>query len=211
MGWTVTKGETTGTWLLTPSYYAGDPLLTHSGTITVTVSGKGAQGELKYTGSGTQDIQVEPLSKANFIQMLVPRLALAAFLIWLIVGYIKKKRIVVRGLNPRCRFKDSESPRRSINKEFLSVILPYVPEKATVRCHKTAFQCNFPDLRIQATGKRSFKIINKTLPLKTMKICGEFYSDMETLKKRNFALGSFDVTSVNPKQNNRSLGTFTFK
>lgn len=211
MGWKLTRGETTGTWLLTPSFFAGDPLLTDSGKITVSVSGAGAQGEMKYAGSGSQDIEVEPLSRINLIKLLAPRIIIAAFLLWLIIGYIKKKRIKTRGLNPRCRFKDAESPKRSINKDFFSVILPYVPEKATVRCHKSAFQCNFPDLRIQATGKRSFKIINKTLPLKTMKICGEFYSDMETLKKRNFALGSFDVTSVNPKQNNRSLGTFTFK
>ena len=211
MGWKLARGETTGTWLLTPSFFAGDPLLTDSGTITVNVSGTGSQGEMKYAGSGSQDVEVEPLSRINLIKLLAPRIIIAAFLLWLIIGYIKKKRLKTRGLNPRCRFKDAESPKRSINKDFFSVILPYVPEKATVRCHKSAFQCNFPDLRIQATGKRSFKIINKTLPLKTMKICGEFYSDMETLKKRNFALGSFDVTSVNPKQNNRSLGTFTFK
>lgn len=211
MGWKLERGNATCTWLLTPSFFAGEALLTDSGIVTVNVSGSGTQGELQYAGTGSQDIEVEPLSRVNLIKLLAPRIIIALFLLWLIIGYIKKKRLKTRGLNPRCKFKDSESPRRSINKDFFSVIFPYVPEKATVRCHKSAFQCNFPDLRIQATGKRSFKIINKTLPLKTMKICGEFYSDMETLKKRNFALGSFDVTSVNPKQNNRSLGTFTFK
>ena len=91
------------------------------------------------------------------------------------------------------------------------MILPYVPERATVKCYKPAFGCNFPDLRIEATGKRSFKIINRSLPLKSTKICGEFYSDMEDLRKRQFSFGNFDITSTDSHKNNRSLGTFVFK
>ena len=150
------------------------------------------------------------MSWINLVKALAPRVLAAAAILWLIIGYIKKKRLHTRGLDPRCRFKGTTSPKQKISKDFLSVVLPYVPERATVRCHKSAFQCNFPDLRIQATGRRSFKIINRTMPLATTKICGEVYSDMDTLKKRNFALGSFDITSID-QRTRKTLGTFSFR
>lgn len=210
MDWALEKTSEIGVCMLTPGYYAGDPLMTDSGIIPVEVSASTEMGEYEYSGTDSKDLEFQGLSKENYLKMLVPRLVLALFLLWLIVGYLKKKRLRTRGLNPRCSFKGTTSPKQKVSKDFLSVILPYVPEKATVKCHKSAFQCNFPDLRIQAVGRRSFKIINKTLPLKTTKICGEFYPDMETLSKRTFSFGSFDITSVNPKLNNKSMGTFTF-
>lgn len=210
MSWKIEKGKDVGTWVLTPGFYLGDPLLTDSGRIEVKVDVEGTSDIFSYSGSGSQQADFEKLSLTNLIKMLAPRILAAIFIIWLVIGYIKKKRLRTRGLDPRCRFKGTTSPKQKISKDFLSVILPYVPEKATVRCHKSAFQCNFPDLRIQATGRRSFKLINKTMPLKTTKICGEIYPDMETLKKRNFPIGGFDITSMDPKTK-KNLGSFSFK
>lgn len=208
--WKIEKGNEIGTWKLTPGFYMGDPLLTDSGRVDVKVDVEGKSDVYSFSGSGSQQVDFEKLSWMNLIKMLAPRILAAIFIIWLLIGYIKKKRLRTRGLDPRCRFKGTTSPKQKIRKDFFSVILPYVPEKATVRCHKAAFQCNFPDLRIQATGRRSFKLINKSIPLKTTKICGEFYADMDTLKKRNFPIGGFDITSVDPKTK-KSLGTFSFK
>ena len=210
VSWQVEKGDAVGTWKLTPGFYMGDPLLTDSGRVSVKVDVEGKSDIFSFSGSGSQQADFEKLSRMNLIKMLTPRILAAIFIIWLLIGYIKKKRLHTRGLDPRCRFKGTTSPKQKISKVFFSVVMPYVPEKATVRCHKSAFQCNFPDLRIQATGRRSFKVINKSIPLKTTKICGEFYSDMDTLKKRNFPLGGFDITSVDPKTK-KSLGTFSFK
>ena len=210
VSWQVEKGDAVGTWKLTPGFYMGDPLLTDSGRVSVKVDVEGKSDIFSFSGSGSQQADFEKLSRMNLIKMLAPRILAAIFIIWLLIGYIKKKRLHTRGLDPRCRFKGTTSPKQKISKDFFSVVMPYVPEKATVRCHKSAFQCNFPDLRIQATGRRSFKVINKSIPLKTTKICGEFYSDMDTLKKRNFPLGGFDITSVDPKTK-KSLGTFSFK
>lgn len=210
ISWEIEKGDDVGTWVLTPGFYLRDPLLTDSGQISVTVDVEGTSDIYRFSGSETQQAVFKELSSINLIKILAPRIICALFILWLIIGYIKKKRIRTRGLDPRCRFKETTSPRQRISKDFLSVVLPYVPERATVRCHKAVFQCNFPDLRIQATGRRSFKLINRTMPLKTTKICGEFYPDMDTLKKRNFSLGSFDITSVDPKTK-KNLGTFSFK
>ena len=210
MSWSIEKGKDVGTWILTPGFYLGDPLLTDSGRVDVTVDVEGTSDIFSFSGSGSQQADFEKLSLMNLLKILAPRILATVFILWLIIGYIKKKRIRTRGLDPRCRFKGTTSPKQKISKDFLSVVLPYVPEKATVRCHKSAFQCNFPDLRIQATGRRSFKLINKTMPLQTTKICGEIYSDMDTLKKRNFPIGGFDITSIDPKTK-KNLGTFSFK
>ena len=210
VSWNIEKGADVGTWILTPEFYLGDPLLTDSGQVDVTVGVEGTSGIFDFSGVGSQQADFEKLSLTNLLKILGPRVFAVVFALWLIIGYIKKKRICTRGLDPRCRFKGTASPKQKIRKDFLSVVLPYVPEKATVRCHKSAFQCNFPDLRIQATGRRSFKLINKTMPLKTTKICGEIYSDMDTLKKRSFPIGGFDITSIDPKIK-KNLGTFSFK
>lgn len=210
MSWNIKKGEDVGTWLLTPTFYLGDSLLTDSGQIEVMVSIEGTSGIYRYYGTGTQQTNFEKLSLTNLIKALAPRVLAAAAILWLLIGYIKKKRLRVRGLDPRCRFKGTTSAKRKISKDFLSVVLPYVPEKATVRCQYSLLQCNFPDLRIQATGRRSFKIINRTMPVSTTKICGEFYNSMDELHKRNFWLGSFDITSIEPKTR-KTLGTFSFR
>ena len=210
VSWNVEKGDDVGTWVLTPGFYLGDPLLTESGHVEVTVEVEGEYDVYSFSGTATQQADFERLSLANLIKHLAPRILIAVFILWILIGYIKKKRLRTRGLDPRCRFKGTTSPRQKISKDILSVVLPYVPERATVRCHKSVFQCNFPDLRIQATGRRSFKLINKTMPLKTTKICGEFYPDMDTLKKRNFPIGGFNITSVDPKTK-KDLGTFSFR
>ena len=84
-----------------------------------------------------------------------------------------------------------------------------LPERATVKCHKAAYQCNFPDLRIESVGRSSFKIINANMALNTMRINGEIYEDMDTLRKARFGFGSFEITSINATTKRR-LGTFRF-
>ena len=209
MSWEIEKGTEPGTWLLKPKLYMGDVLSTESGTIHVKVEAEGEFGEYLYLGEAGKDVQVTALSKANFLAKLLPRVAAFAFILWLVIGYIKKKRLRISKLNPRCYFKDTTSPKQRISKDILTVILPYIPERATVKCHKAAYQCNFPDLRIESVGRSSFKTINSNMALNTMRINGEIYGDMDTLRKARFGFGSFEITSINATTKRR-LGTFRF-
>lgn len=209
VNWCLEKGTETGTWLVNPEFYMGDVLMTDSGTVTLRIKAEGISGEYEYSGEASKSVEILELSRLNFLAILIPRLIVIAFLIWLIIGYIKKKRLRLRGLNPRCYFKNATSPKQKISKDILRVILPYIPERATVRCHKGAYQCNFPDLRIEATGPRSFRIINNTMPLGTTRLNGELYPDMETLKNARFAFGNFEITSID-RISKRRLGTFRF-
>ena len=208
--WKIEKGKDVGTYQLTPGFYKGDPLRTASGPAEVTVTAEGTSEIYSFSGSGSRKAEFEKLTRCNIFRIILPRIVAIVITLWLLIGYLKKKRFRTRGLNPRCRFKGAESPKRKIDKDILSVILPYVPEKATVRCHNSSFQCNFPDLRIVATGRSSFKVLNKTFPLKTTKICGEYYPDMETVHARVFSSGSFDLISID-QRTKKNLGTFSFK
>ncbi len=207
--WKLERGGEVGVWLLRPGYYRGDPVLTDSGRIEVNVSASGQDGWLRFEGEGSQKADFNKLSWLELIKILGPRVLAALLLLLIIIGHLTKKRLRLRGLNPRCHFKGTDSPKRKISKHFFSVILPFVPERATVYCQKSAFQCNFSNLQIEAAGRHSFRITNKSYPLTTTKICGQFVADMPTLHKLSFAFGSFDLTSVD-RRTRKSLGRFTF-
>ncbi len=209
VSWTIKKTDTPGIASLKPGYYGGQKVLTSDGDIPVTVQAEGSVNEYHYTGSDCRPIYIEPLPKREFIWEIVKFALKIIFILWLIIGYIVKKRFRLHGLNPKCRLGTKESGKRRIKKNFLSVILPYVSERAIVKCKNPGYQCNFPDLKIIATGKRSFRILNRSLDLKHTKINGDIYEDMASLKKRSFAMGSFDIMSID-RQTGKKLGYFTF-
>lgn len=208
--WRIEQGDTAGTWKLTPHYYHGDAVRTSNGTVHVDVSVSGESGEYRFSGTTRQQTEFQKLSACSWIRIVGPRILLFLFILWFVYGHWSKNRLHLRKLNPRCRYRNATSPVRKIRKELFSVILPYVPERATVYCHHGTFKCNFPDLKIEATGRNSFKITNKTLPLKTTKIRGMFYEDMKTVRKRMFQIGGFNITSVDPRTQ-QDLGTFSFR
>ncbi|MBQ6733444.1 MAG: VWA domain-containing protein [Lachnospiraceae bacterium] len=210
LDWEIEKGTETGTWRIAPRHNGGDPIRTSSGDVTIRLDGEAESGEYLYRGSAEKNLYIEPLTWAEWLRILGPRVAAAAGALFLLIGYIKKKRLKVKRLNPRCKYKKSISAKRKINKDFFSVILPYVPEKATVKCNNSGFQCNFPDLKIVATGKNTFHIQNKSLDLPNTRINSEKYDDMQKLRKKNFGTGSFEIVSLDPKTGKR-LGIFTFK
>lgn len=210
VGWTLERGSEPSTWVLTPGYFANDPLMTASGDVSLRIAGEGTLGELNYAGEGTKTVSIAPMSVKELLPILIPRLLLLLFLLWLIIGYIRKNRIHTRGMKPHCIYKRDHSSKRRIKKSFLSVILPYVPEKATVYCHKSEYQCNFPNLRIKAAGRRSFYIINKGINLRTVKFNGEIIPSMQELAKRRFSYGGFEIASIDPTTR-KELGKFVFR
>lgn len=210
MDWRFEKGEETGQWLMYPAYYNNDPLLSESGTLTVDVVAEATAGEYEYRGEASQTANFEPLSTRTFLELLLPRLAVALGLLWLLIGYIRKKRLHLHGLDPRCLYKRDHSEKVVIRKELLSVLLPYVPQRARVSCHKSAYQCNFPNLRIQADGRWSFRILNKNISLKNTRIGGRLFTTQAELSKHVFNLGSFEIVSLDPATK-KPLGKFKFK
>ena len=200
-----------GTWVLKPEYYKGNDMKTAAGSIGVKIDAEGTSGALKYAGTGTQRIEIIGFEMGEIILRLLPYILITLFILWFVIGHLIKKRIPTHGLNPRCEFKDTLSPKRKIKKSFFSVILPYVPERAVIHCRDSRFQCNCPNLEIVANGGRSFKITNKNkLPLESSEFCGVVYENMEAIKKKPFSITGFYITSIDPKKK-RELGTYRTK
>lgn len=208
VSWTIEKTETPGLAVLKPRYrYCR--LRTQSGDVQVKVHAEGTLGEYYYTGKDTKTVNIAPLSREDKIRDIIELILRIGFILWLVVGYLKKKRLRLRGLNPRCHYLRKESSKRRIKKNIWTVILPYLSERAVVKCRSSGYQCNFPDLKIIATGSRSFRILNKSIDLKNTLINGDRFDDMKSLRKRSFGMGSFDITSLDRKTGKR-LGSFTF-
>ena len=129
---------------------------------------------------------------------------------FILFGYIKKNKIKKKKLFPHNSYRGKNSGRRKIVKDFWSVVIPYVNEKAVVRSNNPEFRCDFPNLRIKAISKNGFKILN-SLDTKYILINLEKIDDAKEIKKRKFTYAGFQITSVDKKNKNKRLGSFSFK
>ena len=105
---------------------------------------------------------------------------------------------------------DESSGKRKIEKKLLSVIIPYVDEKALVHSRNGGYECNFPNLQIKAVARNAFKIINRSIDLDSVLINGEKYENMKELHKATFFYASFEIVSIDKKNNDNKLGCFAF-
>ena len=207
--WSVEKGEELSTWIVVPHYYKGDPVRTSAGQVKNIISCEGKVGNQTYLGESSFIASFSKLSFMNYVKILGPKIGALFFALWLAVGYIKKKRIKTRKLNPRCSYDGIISGRRPIKKNLLSVVLPYVSEKAIVKSNDIGLRCYFPKLQIKAVGSQSFKIMNKRMELSKIKVNGQRFNTIEELNKQRFGYSNFKIESIDAKGN--TLGQFTFK
>lgn len=205
------KGNEVGAFKIHPKYYKSDPLKTKDGDIDIHVEAKGTEGELQYKGAADGKINIEKLSRHRWLVLMAPKLIALAILLFILIGYIKKNRIKTKGMNPHNAYKGKISGKRKIKKKFLSVIIPYIDEVAIVQCRNPGYECHFPNLTIKATSKNTFKIKNGNIDVKTILINGAKIADMKDLKKQNFNYSGFQITSIDTKNNNKKLGSFTFR
>lgn len=207
----VEKGKDIGTFIISPRYYKGKPLNTSDGTVRISYNGQVQDGERKYIGENSTDITIKKLSARNWIFLMMPYFISLAVLVFIIIGFIVKKKIKTHGLKPHNMYKGKSSGKRKIKKNFWSVIIPYVDERAIVKCYNSGYECYFPNLHIKAVSKNGFKILNKGIDVKRIQINGERFTDAKELKKRTFTYSAFQITSVDPKSHNKKLGSFVFK
>lgn len=207
----VEKGSDIGTFIISPRYYKGKPLKTSDGTVQISYNGQVQDGERKYIGEDSTDITIKKLSTRIWIFLMMPYFIVLAVLVFIIIGYIAKKKIKTHGLKPHNIYKGKSSGKRKIKKNFWSVIIPYVDERAIVKCYNSGYECYFPNLHIKAVSKNGFKILNKGIDVKRIQINGERFTDAKELKKRTFTYSAFQITSIDPKSHNKKLGSFVFK
>ncbi len=211
------KSGEVGALLVHPGYFKEDPLKTTEGESDIIVTATGSSGERSYLGETSFKINISELSKGKWLLLMAPKLIAMAIALFILIGYLKKKRIKTKGLNPKNYYKRDVSGKRKIKKKPLSVLLPYVDEVAVVKCHNMGYECYFPDLVIKATSKNGFRILNykqyiapkKPGPgTKITKIEELLYTEPEELKKRSFSYSAFSLKSTDSAKT--KLGTFRF-
>ena len=214
----MTKGKEIGEIQITPQPILGGKLSgllwTSHGNMMVTLTAREEMRGLQYEGSGQTGVTVIGLTWLNLLKLLWPFLLRLAIFLFILIGELRKPRIPRRGMNPTCYFISEEgqklaNQKRRIDKDFLSVIIPYVAEKAVVRCSDSRFQCNFPNLEIKAVTGRTFQVMNKNLPLGRMKINKKFFKTMEDVQAQRFAYNGFVIASYD-QNDDMEKGKFTF-
>jgi hypothetical protein len=220
MDWKAERGTAASEWVLKPNHKKlfgflwREPLITQNGEVNIHLDANGALGDKTYSGGQDEAIRFNPFSRAAFLKLFIPRLIELLLFLIIVIGYLTKKRFNFRKLHPsRRELNPARAPvfTRKPEKNFLSVILPLGPETAVVKCKSSIYGCNFPNLRIRAEGGNTFSIINyMDIRPKVTKINGATVEDVKKLKRRQFSLGTFYITSLDPKTN-RPTGEFKFK
>lgn len=220
--WSVEKGDTTGSYILTPSASKSDKFFSNGGVETITFSIGGQEGERSYFGTDNQDVNVNPLSPVEKALKVLPFLLGLLLLLSIILGYVRKYKIPAKTVfRPHRSYigmcystKNKAKERAVIKKDLRSVLWPWArAEKAIIRCYKPSHQCDFGPLSIEAVSNYSFKITNTDFPISRTRIDGKakgYYKKMEDLKKETFSYPSFSIVSVDT-QTNRAKGTFKFE
>ena len=228
MDFRVEKGGTVGDYVIHPMYYETDKngwlswipkshdrkaLKTDSGQISLHIVGDSLERDRLYHGETDTTFNVRELSFMEKFSVLYPVLIILAVLLFLIIGYIVKKRIPKRRLKPRVYdTKGNPGTKRKIKKNMVTVLLPYVSEKAKVSCKDPAKNGeNLPNIQIKAVTNSSFKILSN-FAVERYLVCGVEYEKedgMKKIKNKPFPYGAFSITALDEK--NHELGTFRFK
>lgn len=209
----VKKGNDVGSFIIYPRCYKGKKLCTDHGNVQIIYSGDVTDGEHRYSGEGKTNISIEKLSTGDWIHEMIPYFIAMGVILFILIGYIKKNKIRTKKMYPHnfiYEEPDESSGKRKIEKKMLSVIIPYVDEKALVHSRNGGYECNFPNLQIKAVARNAFKITNRSIDLDSVLINGEKYENMKELHKATFFYASFEIVSIDKKNNDNKLGCFAF-
>lgn len=210
LSWDMTAGDEAGVWYLKPKDDA--KLITFSDTsVVVVITGELTDGELVYQGVDSERLDVTPLTLAEKIARIIGYIIGGAVLIFLLVGYLGKKKLRLRNIEPYVE-NVSVRPRARLNvkyrKIWWSYLLPYVAQRATFMSHQTIFNCRFANVTIKAAGGTFFYITNiKSFAGKGTKIDGEFV-EPKADKKKKYNMSS-TISSLDSKTK-RPAGEFHF-
>lgn len=208
LDWALEPTGEAGVWTLKPK--DNPAALAYSGDgVAVLVNGTLEDGNYRYQGSGSQDIPVQPLTLLEKLVRLLPFVGAGGVVIFLLIGYLGKKKLRLKHMNPTV-FNVNVRPHKSLNvkceKVWWSYLLPYFAQRATFRSRRPEFNCRFSDVTIKAAGGSSFYIVNlKGFTGKNTRIDGNEVDPKQDRHKKFYI--STVITSL---KNGRAVGEFRF-
>ena len=208
LDWTLEPAGEAGVWTLKPK--DDGAALTYSGDeVAVLVSGTLEEGSYRYQGSGSENIPVQSLTLLEKLIRALPYIGAAALLLFLLIGYLGKKKLRLKHMNPNV-VNVNVRPRKTLNvkcqKVWWSYLLPYFAQRATFRSHQPVFNCRFANVTIKAAGGTGFYIVNlKNFAGKATRIDGEEV-DPKADRHKKF----YTSTVIASYKNNKATGEFHF-
>ena len=163
--WIISSGEAEGTWVLQPSPVEAVTFsLKHLDQVVelnVTVTGVLEDGELVYQGADNAILRVQTMSLLDIIARFLAAIIAVAVFLFLLIGYLGKKKLKWRSLKPYCQDvftgKKVEVKKKRV---LLTYLLPYVPQRAKLGFYVAPLHCPFADMTIKAAGSGSFYVVN---------------------------------------------------
>ncbi|MBR3358684.1 MAG: VWA domain-containing protein [Solobacterium sp.] len=224
LDWSISKGSSPGTYTMKPKHFVSiipcfwllDWLLA-SGDVTLRLNGSVASGEYLYSGTGEIPVSIVPLSWLDILIALLIMLAIA----FIVCGYLFKKKIPYGITHPASKLypvcidntrTDTEgnwatSPKKTISKGFLSVVIPWVPQRATVYSSDPHYHCRSGNLEIEAMSGKSFRILSNHNLART-RFNGQQYRNMADVKAVRFRYGNFKMATRD--EDDLTIGVFQF-
>lgn len=214
--WSVERGGETGAWNLVPRVTDEDALWAAGCVLRPDVEVSYQVGDQYAYGVGSAEVPVEVSLLDVVRRNLWLILALLVLAIVILGETVFKRRFrIPRRANPTCTNKKDRKVMpheyRRIVKNLWSVVIPFVAERATVLCSDSSENCNFPNMKIKATRRGRFKILNyEALAQGNTIIDGVQYRDkdeLEGLRKREFGFAGFELASVD--RTGKTIGVFS--
>ena len=210
--WIMEPSQNAASWILVPERGLKFSLIGKDGNSDLTIEASGAVGDYLYRGTGSVNVFFGPL---NLFWLLVYTVSLAVIL-FILSGFLFRKKLKLRGLNPHCRLvtKKGEEIQEGQTIRIKRKLTWWAPER--VPCSDPDMHCNFPDLEIVATGGRvggssGFKIINwNDIEVRNVIINYQQYEKNEDLKDKIFSLTGFTISSIANGNPDKVRGFFKF-
>lgn len=208
LDWGLEPTGEAGVWTLKPK--DDGAALTYSGDgVAVLINGTLEDGSYRYQGSGSQDIPVQALTLLEKLIRALPYIGAGALVIFLLIGYLGKKKLRLKHMNPNV-VNVNVRPRKTLNVKYTKVwwsyLLPYFAQRATFRSNQPVFQCRVPNVIIKAAGGTSFYIVNlKGFASKNIRIDGNEVDPKQDRHKKFYI-----STIIASYRNGRATGEFHF-
>lgn len=190
-----------------PLKQSEEDLRGYAKTVEAEIEFSGKSGQLSFAGGEQISASIIPLSGWDILSEFWKYLLAIAIVVFLGVGYIKKKRIDKSMLKPHVVFMGT---RVACRKRIIGRYVPYVPERAWIYCYMPNMRCDVPNILIEADSPSTFKILNvDTLLRHAIMINASPLgpNDIKRVKEKVFTYGRFKMQPI-PQGLGQRVGKF---
>ena len=203
----IKKGIKTGTWEIHPLPYKNKGYWTSHDRVRFTVRVNIVDGEEAYEGKKTEDLNVREEFwwctwewVCDNLWWLIPTL----LAIFYLLAYVFPKKKHLRTGKYELQFVYAGANRNfsktvPIKKVTWTVLMPFKPVRARLKCNAPSYTCDFPNVVIESVGHGQFRIRSESLRpnmnLAPFSINNFTYQNVSQLLQATFSLSGFAIVT----------------